>query len=524
VKSEILSRNIGRHVQPQAVLDKIEGLLGLRYLPHQWSDLLRLLKPAMREFGFTDTQECLVWLERQSQSEEDIRILAKHLTIGESYFFREIVVFKILQEHILPEIIERKRKNGDTNLRVWSAGCSTGEEVYSIAIVLADMIAQHDDMNVSILGTDVNPISIERAKRGRYREWSFRDMNDDFLKQWFTVDGESRYWVSDVLRDMVEFRVLNLVNRSEFPSRIDIVFCRNVLLYFTRKAVKDIVFGFRRSLCDHGWLLPSMTETSLINQPGFEGVRFGDATLFRKQQGSEFMFRRSSSKAREVEQSGLSNIRSTTINEFSGNSTDPEPTATIDGHPDASSSGPERVQSEQSASIADANGDMSNVRDAVVDRENPCAVSLPSTVCKSSASLLAEDARRLADHGKLDEALSLVEEAVLNDKMNAHNHFILATVLRELGETTRALKSFEHALYLDQDMISAHLAIAAICKPLGRRERAKKHLQVARELLEHIEDQDAIVEHSEMSARLMANYLKTMDKVGHDDNTFAGTY
>ena len=249
MKAELIKAPADTALHPHLVLAKLERLLGLRYLPHQWTDLLRLLKPAASELRFPDVQRCLAWLEHEEQTTEHVHILARHLTIGESYFFREIVLFSLLRDTIVPNILRRKSETGDSLLRVWSAGCSTGEEAYSLAIVIASMLPDDSPMRVQILGTDVNPTAVQRAREGRYREWSFRDMSPGLKDMWFDVDGEQRYTVKERLRSMTHFETLNLIDAHNFPLQMDIILCRNVLMYFTRQVVQDIITGFTIMPC-----------------------------------------------------------------------------------------------------------------------------------------------------------------------------------------------------------------------------------------------------------------------------------
>ena len=196
MSAEVHTVHTETDVQLAEVLKRIDALLGLRYQPHQWSDLLRLLKPAARELGYSDLNAFLAWLLTARVEGREMDVLAKHLTIGESYFFREIVVFSILREKILPELIERKQARGERHLRVWSAGCSTGEEVYSIAILLDALIEEHPGWDYSVLGTDVNPVAIERAREGCYRDWSFRDVPLDLHAAYFARAEDGKHSVS----------------------------------------------------------------------------------------------------------------------------------------------------------------------------------------------------------------------------------------------------------------------------------------------------------------------------------------
>jgi chemotaxis protein methyltransferase CheR len=200
------------------VLQKIDTLLGFRYQPHQWSDLLRLLKPAARELGYADLEDFLARLAKGDQDEKTLNVLAKHLTIGESYFFREIVVFSILGSGSSRNARTQARA-GRAGVRVWSAGCSTGEEVYSIAILLDSFLSDLPDWQFTVLGTDVNPVAVERAREGVYRDWSFRDVPMDIHAAYFERTEDGKHAVVDRIKQRTEFRQLNLVTAPAlFPT------------------------------------------------------------------------------------------------------------------------------------------------------------------------------------------------------------------------------------------------------------------------------------------------------------------
>lgn len=148
--------------------------LALHFPPSRWSDLERMACSASMELGSTDPKSFLERLLSTAVTSGQLEILASHLTVGETYFWRQPQVFDALEERILPELI-RLRGSGEKRLRIWSAGCSTGEEPYSIAIALRRAMPAIDDWNITILATDVNPRMLRTAAAGRYAEWSFRN-------------------------------------------------------------------------------------------------------------------------------------------------------------------------------------------------------------------------------------------------------------------------------------------------------------------------------------------------------------
>lgn len=505
MSAEASASKIASAVRLPEVLQKIDSLLGLRYQPHQWSDLLRLLKPAARELGYADLEDFLTRLAKGDKDEKTLNVLAKHLTIGESYFFREIVVFSILRERILPEMLERKRAQGERSVRVWSAGCSTGEEVYSIAILLDSFLSDLPDWQFTVLGTDVNPVAVERAREGVYRDWSFRDVPMDIHAAYFERTEDGKHAVVERIKQRTEFRQLNLVTAPAlFPTGFDMIFCRNVMLYFTREKVSSVVQGFRRSLRENGWLIPSLTETTLINNPGFEGERFGDATLYRKQPHVPKLFslpQASDAKEREEEpvpSRGLRNPFAALFSLRGGADTQTEDRQDTDAFDEELSDGltiaADAVPKSSATPAETANAQTAPVRDAVVG----------DVVHKKILK-----ARRHADAGQLDLARDAAKEAIALNKMEPQAHYMFGTILRESGETTQALQAFERALYLNQDFIPAHFSIATLYHQLGGDLKARRHFGIAKHLLEVHGDMDILLEPGDISARHMLDIIKT---------------
>lgn len=480
----------------EAALARIEQVLGLRYQQHQWSDLLRLLKPAARELGFDDVTDCVPWIATGDISDAQVRILGKHLTIGESYFFREIVVFSLLREHVLPQIIEEKEKQGSRELRIWSAGCSSGEEVYSMAILIDSMLNQRDGWKFSVLGTDVNPSAIERAREGRYREWSFRDLPAGIIQEYFHGTDNGKLEISEHIRRMTEFDYLNLAApHTEYPRGFDIILCRNVLMYFTRPKIQHIVQGFRRSVVENGWLIPSLTETTLINNPGFEGRRFGDATLFRKQSRVSHIFSLRKKETEPGDSDSQTDVNATlagpkgwkALPEIAGVSKTRRRESITDSQTAASKPSP-------AGSVTATVKRKQSVERAERNREQE----------------LVSTARRYADQGELQKALAAAREAVDVEKMNPQIRIMYATILRESGETSLAMQEFHRALYLDHGSIPAHFAVASMYRHLGRNDRAQRHFRNALQLLEACEDKHAVIEPGGLSVKRMIDIIHTM--------------
>src|SRR5690242_13592906 len=168
-----------------SVSDAVERVFGLHLREGRLPDLKRALKGAAAELGHADSSACAQLLLSGKLDAASSEVLASHLTIGETYFFRDSDAFAALSTRILPELIAARRRAGELRLRIWSAACCTGEETYSIAILLNQLLPDIADWQVTLLGTDVNPRFLRKAFEGVYGQWSFRNVPEDVRARYF---------------------------------------------------------------------------------------------------------------------------------------------------------------------------------------------------------------------------------------------------------------------------------------------------------------------------------------------------
>ena len=275
ISEETLSR-LSRFVTDQ---------IGLSFPKERFADLKRGLVSAAGELDFTDAEACMIWLLSSSLSRRQIEVLASHLTIGETYFFRDRNLFKVMEEEIIPALVKKRRTEAG-NLRIWSAGCASGEEAYSVAILLHKLIPDLEDWNITILATDINPGFLKKAENGIYGEWSFREA-PMWIRSYFIKDKDSRYRIVPWIKEMVNFSYLNLAEDS-YPSltgntnAMDVIFCRNVLMYFEAGRAGSVIRKLYRALVDGGWLIVSPCEVSNEFFSPFVTVHYPGAILYRK--------------------------------------------------------------------------------------------------------------------------------------------------------------------------------------------------------------------------------------------------
>jgi chemotaxis protein methyltransferase CheR len=204
------------------------------------------------------------FLKYNSGRDQELSDIMDILTTNETYFFREAFQLKAFTEEIIPAIKAAKEKKGERQLRIWSAGCSTGEEPYTIAMLLLNMNC-FNDWRLEIIGTDISHRVLQHARKAVYGRSSFRATEDQHVRRYFEEhDGSFR--VADEVKRLVTISHLNLFDedRAILLGKMDVIFCRNVIIYFDQVAKKRVVETFYRTLREGGYLLLGHAE-SLLN-------------------------------------------------------------------------------------------------------------------------------------------------------------------------------------------------------------------------------------------------------------------
>ena len=247
---------------------------GLSLAPAKLELVKRRLAPVMRRFGFRDAAGLV--RELRLGRETLAAAVTEAVTVNETSFFRDEKVFAHFKTVLLPAMLQAR--SGQKRLRLWSAACSTGQEAWSIAMLLDSMGLAAQGWSIDLIATDISREAIARAEEGRYDALEMaRGVSDDQRASWFRPSGE--HWcVNEQLRRMVDFRVFNLLDSFGWLDDLDFIFCRNALLYFDRIAKAAVLERMADTLAPDGVLLLGDTETPepVLNQfitlPGRDSV------------------------------------------------------------------------------------------------------------------------------------------------------------------------------------------------------------------------------------------------------------
>jgi chemotaxis protein methyltransferase CheR len=265
-----------------ASFDYIRAALRLRSAHHLEDDKAYLVETRLlalaRRHGFRSVEELVVRL-RTRPNERVLDEIVEAMTINETFFFRDGHPFEALRRTVLPELV--RLRSGERRLAVWSAACSSGQEIYSVAMLLREGFPELDGWDVRLIGSDISAAVLDRARRGQYSALEVsRGLSPELLAKYFERAGDD-WRIADDLRRRVEFLAINLSGPWPELPPFDVVLLRNVLIYFDAPTRERILGKVRRALRPDGCLVLGGAETASVADSGFEPVPFEQVTLFR---------------------------------------------------------------------------------------------------------------------------------------------------------------------------------------------------------------------------------------------------
>jgi chemotaxis protein methyltransferase CheR len=461
--------------------------MGLHIAEDRWSKLYMDLAAAAPEFGFNDLNEFMNWMLTKSLTQDQIEVLASYLTISETYFWREPQAFEAFSQYVLPELMKSKKET-EKSISIWCAACSTGEEAYSIAIALHRSIPDIKDWKITIIATDINACALSKARKGIYSSWSFRNSPSWLKSKYFTSHNNKEYSIIPRIKKMVTFTSFNLTDENFLHSickdrKMDIIFCRNVLMYFTDEWAERISKNLYSSLSEKGWLIVSSCELSSSLFPNLSPVNFTGAVLYQK----------SEKEPATLNQHKYDLKFQPSVKEFA-------------------IPGPEGLATNKSLEIAA----LPEIQDKVENRDIESIYRANSKIndplkskslLKSHEEILNENKnsiRTLANMGRLEEANLICNDAIDSDKLAPSLYFLRASILQELNKNQEAINSLKQAIFIDPNYLMGHFTLGNLYIGLGNTKNAKRYFNNALDLLNTLSKDEIFTE----SEGLSPEYLK----------------
>jgi chemotaxis protein methyltransferase CheR len=266
------------------IRDLIYQVSGIYQAENKFYLLVGRATRRMKVVGARTPREYLDFLTARPNRESEMRNLLNEITIGGTCLFRSMPQIDALRRVVIPSLAEAKRKLAFTKLRFWSAGCSTGEEPYTLAMVLLqETQTQLKGWNFEVIATDLNDRSIASAQEGVYNDYAVRNVPGEFMKKYFTKTG-TMFRVADSVRSYITFSRLNILDDSKvlFMRGLDIIFCCNVLIYFDGKSKTRTVQNFYNALLPGGYFFLGPSESLYGITEKFRLVHFPGATAYWK--------------------------------------------------------------------------------------------------------------------------------------------------------------------------------------------------------------------------------------------------
>lgn len=230
-------------------------------------------------------QDYLDFIKNTPQGKYELRYLYDSITINETFFFRNQAQLDALVLKVIPELIVQKKNNNQNKIRIWSAAVSSGEEAYSIAMMINDFISnKYPDFEFELIGTDLSNTALEAAVRGIYSEYSIRNVPIQFLKRYFRKN-DNYYEISPVIKGMVDFKHLNLYEDIAIlgMGNLDVIFCSNVLIYFDQNSKIKVINNLYRSLNKNGYLFIGYSESLHGISKAFKLISFPKTVGYKKE-------------------------------------------------------------------------------------------------------------------------------------------------------------------------------------------------------------------------------------------------
>ncbi len=409
-----------------ALRDRIRRRAGLNFPESRLPDLEAGIRRTMASTGAGDIA---AFANRVETEAAVFDALIANLTVGETYFFREPAQFEVLRNRVLPDL--RRGLSDGAKLRIWSAGCASGEEPYSLAILLEEQgLAEQ----ATILGTDVSRVALQRAREASYGIWSLRGSPGATASPNFERDGD-RFLVNARLRRRVAFRYLNLAE-SSYPSpgsgtaNVDLILCRNVMIYFDAETVRQVAQRFYQALKPGGWLITGPSDPPLWDCAPFRTRVTGGCVVYQREDAA----------ATEAPSHAVPTAFPTPI---------PAAPVAAEIFPDVPVLPPDPLFEAPPSPL-------------------PVAVDLDA---------LIEQVRHLADTGNTPAAEQAAIDALRQFPLSPELHYLHAIVCAERGRPDAAIAALRRVLYIDPTLALAHFTLASILLRAGRRDEAQRSYQ-----------------------------------------------
>jgi chemotaxis protein methyltransferase CheR len=431
------------------------------------------VRKRLRETGLLESTQYVNLLNDPAVGPEEWTRLEAEITIGETFFFRYAEQFAALRDTILPEIIARKRS--ERRLRIWSAGCATGAEPYSLSILVNQLLgAEVETWRVGIVGTDINETFLDTARQARFGKWALRTLSLEEKERYFLAGGRDKWQLRPEFRSLVRFERHNLLSLLDGTSPLqfsefDLILCRNVLIYFHPDTVNQVVGVLRDCLLEDGWMLLGHAEPNPFFASMMQALSLPGTVAYRRRSDGE---ETAAPVPSDPPRSGETALWSPIL----------PPQKAIEGaKPGKAGHPPSR----------------------------PVAEPKPrATASSQQPSDLLAQVRAAADAGRMEEADALCKRALTGQPLDAALHFYQGLIAQALRRPQEAEKFFRNGIYLDKSFAMAHYHLGLLLLAHGRAGPGRRSLTTAARIAAALPADRALDEGDGLTAGELQNLVR----------------
>ncbi|MDP3980627.1 MAG: CheR family methyltransferase [Chlamydiota bacterium] len=449
---------------PDLIFEQFQYLLieeaGLYFAKDRTELLADNIQRRMKHISRNSYEEYFHYIKFHPQGVFELKELIDDVTINETYFFRNEAQFQVLRDVVLMQLLDKKKV--DKQITIWTAGCSTGEEPYSIMMLLLDLIPDYDDWDITVLATDINRKVIEAAKNGCYTQRAVHLVPPHFMSRYFTFESH-RYWISSEVKRRVTFQCHNL-SRDPYTlqgmQQADVIFCRNVIIYFNRATQKTIVSNFADCLSLDGFLFLGHAETLWGLSNELVPVEFPHTFIYQKCIGVD-----------------LTEISPPHI---------PLPSMSFSGWDDDP--------------FLPEVGEKIETVEAIIP--------LLETVTAEELSQIFIRALSFADKGQYQEAILDIEKIIENDSLNVKAYYLMGVLKEKLGLYRDAVQAFRKAIYVDENIYVAYFHLGNLYMYLGKSDKARKEYINCMKILKERPEDEPVMLSEDMTVGVLYNAVE----------------
>ncbi len=414
---------------------------GIGFDEKKQKHLEEMVEGRCQALGVHDMGGYLARLRTPFEGTSEFSTLMDILTIQESFFFRQNAQFHALRHFCLPRLMEKK-ESSHQKINIWSAGCACGEEAYSIAMVIRDLFPENPEAAFYIRGTDISRQALHKAKEGIYPKRAVRNLASRYLDRYFT-EAQGRYILRGNIKRMVDFECLNL-SEAPFPfqamPRWDIVFCRNVIIYFTTKHSRKLLKNFFGAMAKGGFLFAGFSETMGYLNEDFMPIRLDKAFVYQKP---------------------FTDLA-------------PKPFRSL----------PTKTSKKHTLPLKGKKPQHFEKKSLKMEKTRPALRKQDTLNRPESLSKRLGSARELADKGDTVGAAEVLDSVIKEDPLHTRAYFLLAMIHRDKRNLDQSERYLKRVIYLEPDNPLARLHLADIYKAQAREPDAVREYTNVISLLE----------------------------------------